>query len=301
MASHIATQRPGPDLYENILVGTDGSDYANAAVALAATLAAKAGKTLTIVSVLTPAPGYDNLAFPSSDVDQLMEQTLQEALQRAVRIAEERGATASQRLERGPTAPTICKLAAAGNHDLVVVGSHGHSVSYSTLLGSVSDRLASICPTDVLIVRRDVRPAHLLVATDGSAAASVAVRRAADLAAWLHGELTVLTVDEPSHHLALLHRAGVAAEEHTRRALAAHHEEVLSDAVRLAAEAGITAQARRETGPAAQAIAQAAQSGSFDLVVVGSHGHSPVLNHLLLGSVSDKLIHVCPVNVLVVR
>lgn len=53
-------------------------------------------------------------------------------------------------------------------------------------------------------------------------------------------------------------------------------------------------------GPPAEALASAAETGDVDLVVVGSRGRG-VLARTLLGSVSDRLAHVCHRPVLVVR
>lgn len=50
----------------------------------------------------------------------------------------------------------------------------------------------------------------------------------------------------------------------------------------------------------AEVICRVAKEGTFDLVVMGSRGLNP-LRHLLLGSVSDRVNHICEVPVLLVR
>lgn len=53
-------------------------------------------------------------------------------------------------------------------------------------------------------------------------------------------------------------------------------------------------------GHAAEAIAELAQKEQFDLIVMGTHGHSS-LGRLLLGSVTSGVLARCQVPVLLVR
>ncbi|MDM4768367.1 universal stress protein [Pelomonas sp. SE-A7] len=55
-----------------------------------------------------------------------------------------------------------------------------------------------------------------------------------------------------------------------------------------------------KVGPAADAIAALADKADYDLVMMGSHGHS-MLGNLVLGSVATKVMAQCGVPVLVVR
>ena len=54
------------------------------------------------------------------------------------------------------------------------------------------------------------------------------------------------------------------------------------------------------TGPAAQAITDAAQRHAADLIVVATHGRTGVL-HLLLGSVAERVVRTAACPVLTVR
>ena len=62
---------------------------------------------------------------------------------------------------------------------------------------------------------------------------------------------------------------------------------------------GITPEVTHQVGPAGELIAQAAE-GSFDLVLMGSHGHG-ALGNLVLGSVATQVLAHCKVPVLLVR
>jgi len=55
-----------------------------------------------------------------------------------------------------------------------------------------------------------------------------------------------------------------------------------------------------KVGPAAEVISAAANKGKFDLLLMGSHGHS-TLGNLVMGSVATKVMSQTDVPVLLVR
>lgn len=63
---------------------------------------------------------------------------------------------------------------------------------------------------------------------------------------------------------------------------------------------GITPKLLHKTGSAGEVIAKVANSGKFDMVIMGSHGHG-VLANLVLGSVATRVLAHCSVPVLIVR
>lgn len=65
-------------------------------------------------------------------------------------------------------------------------------------------------------------------------------------------------------------------------------------------EHDIEAHYEHKVGHPAGEIANMAEAGNFDLVVMGSHGHGSLKN-LVLGSVATKVLAICSVPVLIVR
>lgn len=63
---------------------------------------------------------------------------------------------------------------------------------------------------------------------------------------------------------------------------------------------GIEAEFVSKTGPASDVIAKLATLGSFDLLIMGSHGHGSLAN-VVMGSVASKVLAGCRVPVLLVR
>lgn len=55
-----------------------------------------------------------------------------------------------------------------------------------------------------------------------------------------------------------------------------------------------------KVGQAGETIAQFAETGKFDLIIMGSHGNS-ALRNLVMGSVATKVLANCKVPVLLVR
>ncbi len=135
---------------------------------------------------------------------------------------------------------------------------------------------------------------NILVAMDGSDAAMHAARVALDLAERTQGALTLVHVvpfvvvptDMPFD-------AGQFAAE----ALTAG-EQLLADAAKALGRPELSRVCVK--GAAGDAISELAERENFDLVVVGSKGHNAV-TRVLIGSVTDRVVHVCKKPVLVVR
>jgi nucleotide-binding universal stress UspA family protein len=76
--------------------------------------------------------------------------------------------------------------------------------------------------------------------------------------------------------------------------------EQLNQAIAIAQRAGVEAEFSQSAGDPPQVICTTAKSWGADLIVVGSHGRKG-LGELLLGSVSNYVMHHAPCSVLVVH
>ena len=140
----------------------------------------------------------------------------------------------------------------------------------------------------------------ILVGTDGSGTAGVAVARAVAMSAALGARLQIVSAYEPvpERHLRI-ERVHVPGDVQVNM-----REEVLAmlEAARRDAEAAGVA--RVETfarlGDAADAILDVAEEQGSDLVVVGNKGMTGA-TRFLLGSVPNKVSHHAPCSVLIVR
>jgi nucleotide-binding universal stress UspA family protein len=77
-------------------------------------------------------------------------------------------------------------------------------------------------------------------------------------------------------------------------------ERVLGPATQFLLRHGINAKTVAKVGHAGEVICKTAQSGKFDLLIMGSHGHG-VFGNLVLGSVATQVLSHSKVPVLLVR
>lgn len=133
----------------------------------------------------------------------------------------------------------------------------------------------------------------ILLATDLGDVSREAAGRAVELAAQLHARLLIVNVLERRR----LAGGGLHARVDQARS---EREPHLVEAVRMAREAGVSAEFLLWDGDPGEAIAAVAESEGADLVVVGTRARSGA-GRLLLGSVSDQVIRRVPCPVLVVR
>jgi nucleotide-binding universal stress UspA family protein len=155
----VRTSTPIKELDE-ILVATDGSEGANAAVTHAVGLAAAIDATLHVVHVVDA-----TVARPTSadgSILDLLEAAGQEALDRAIERAERADVPAVEAtLLSGSPHRAIVDYAAAADVDLTVVGTHGRTGIDRLLLGSVAERVVRTAGTPVLGLKTaDAEPAE---------------------------------------------------------------------------------------------------------------------------------------------
>jgi nucleotide-binding universal stress UspA family protein len=132
-------------------------------------------------------------------------------------------------------------------------------------------------------------------ATDGSEAADRALPHAKAIAAESGAPMVVVYCEE----FTMPGKGGGSVPVH------ANEDELQTKVERQVADLvsdGIAATlepSRSRVGGAAHAIAETAVREEADLIVVGTRGHTPLAG-LLLGSVTQRLLHIAPCPVLVV-
>jgi nucleotide-binding universal stress UspA family protein len=135
------------------LVALDGSGSARRALEEAIELARREGARLTLISVAVP-PRWRFMSpyvlpYPT-EAD--LEREARSILDRAEALVPD-DVSVSTVVRRGPVAKAILDRVTAGEHDLVVMGSHGRGPVRALLLGSVSRAVAAHSPVPVRIVR----------------------------------------------------------------------------------------------------------------------------------------------------
>jgi nucleotide-binding universal stress UspA family protein len=118
----------------------------------------------------------------------------------------------------------------------------------------------------------------VLVGTDGSRTASLAVDRAVEVAAASGASLTILSAGRPD-------KAGAVVEAEAKR-----HE-----------DAGVDIATEVVDDDPSAALVHAAGNGGYDLLVVGNRGMTGVTRFLRLGAVPNKVSHQLPCSLLIVK
>jgi len=147
---------PGADRQMSpIVVATDDSPGANRAVDAAARLAKATGSPLVILTVGGNITGAElrELASAGGDLTERLEAAANEILNRA-RLRAAGGGVSDIRVNTGWGDPTeaIIEIVAREKADILVVGRRGRGPLSGLLLGSVSQKLASLAPCKVLVV-----------------------------------------------------------------------------------------------------------------------------------------------------
>jgi nucleotide-binding universal stress UspA family protein len=142
----------------------------------------------------------------------------------------------------------------------------------------------------------------LIVGTDGSQTAAVAVSHAVELARGLGARLSIVSAYEPVPQGRLRSEPSSAtADVHWA---VNQREDVLALLQTLAAQAREAGVEQVETfarvGDAADAILDVAEEQRCDLIVVGNKGMTGA-TRFLLGSVPNKVSHHAPCSVMIVR
>jgi nucleotide-binding universal stress UspA family protein len=143
--------------YRNVVVGTDGSETAEKAVAHAAALAKTFGARLTIVTAYV----HDKMkearkAEPLPTELQWMAKDVNEAEARAKRgraLAKKLG-VADVKIVTGTADPAMALIEAAETTggDLIVTGNRGMQQATRAIKGNVPNKVSHHAPCDVLIV-----------------------------------------------------------------------------------------------------------------------------------------------------
>lgn len=139
----------------------------------------------------------------------------------------------------------------------------------------------------------------ILVAVDGSANSLDAVAALADRTAWFRDapEITLLHAHPPIPYKAA---AAWAGHEAVARYYAEESEAALEGAVKLLKARGVPFSVEKCVGDPADEIVRHAMTGKFDLVAMGTHGHTALAN-LVLGSVATKVLARSKVPVLFMK
>jgi nucleotide-binding universal stress UspA family protein len=146
-------------MFRRIMVPVDYSDNARASLKYAAELALAVGASLDVVhvwdrptyvsdAVMVKRPGQEH----SSLVELIQENAERDMKDFLASVQFPPGLNVGHRLCSGDTVSTLIAEVKKGEHDLLVVGTHGRTGLAHMLLGSVTEKLIRLSPVPVLTV-----------------------------------------------------------------------------------------------------------------------------------------------------
>jgi len=143
---------------------------------------------------------------------------------------------------------------------------------------------------------------HILVAVDGSSSSDRALQEAVKLAGELKSRLRILVVVEP---ILLAGEQQYIDYNEIHKAVVGYGRDVLKKAGDTAQKAGIEAETALIESKGfgervADVIAHEADARGADLIVIGTHGRRG-FNHLLMGSVAERVVRIATKPVLLIR
>ena len=288
-----------PQPYTHLLIATDFSADADRATEAGAAIARRFAARVTLLHVFDSSI-FERAAAPMSPAD--LEETMgRSARERLERLASEQltdlEGVDCVALRSASAAHAIVEHADNFGVDLCVIGTHGRSGIRRMLVGSVAERVVRHASCDVLTLQHDEQPwppERILVTTDFSETSMLAVDRARQLADQLAIPTTLAHVyDETMPAVADgglfetidegVRRTGRLLDEVVRERLGPNASAVVCH--------GLSAPRK---------IAKLAKEHHAGLIVVGTHGRTG-LNHMLIGSVAERVVRQAPYSVLVVR
>jgi nucleotide-binding universal stress UspA family protein len=277
--------------FERILLATDGSEAAQAAVDATIAIAKSPTAKVRVAHVwnleVHHRHGYWDVEM-RSEAEKLVDVTVERLLKA--------GVIAEREIDRADTKHVAAAIALSArdfNADLVVLGSRGLSNWQSMTRHSVSHELLCAVDCPLLIVRgwasgSTAKVSKIVLAIAGGDDLAPAARAAVAVAG---PDASVMVVHVAQAIVGVQGFAYVESEDEIRETMS-HASELL-----MAANVNVQGVVAHH-GPVAKAVAEIAADWNADLIVVGSSRMGDI-GSLFLGSVSHDLLHITDRPVLI--
>jgi nucleotide-binding universal stress UspA family protein len=288
-------------MYNRILFPTDGSETATAVFEYALELARAHEATVYVLNVADTR--QESVTQMRGDVVDVLEREGERIVDEIASQASTQDLSVVTDVIQGEPDRTIVAYAESSDIDLIVMPTHGRSGLERFLLGSVTERVVNTATPPVLTVTPDAAedwaftypPRNVLVPTDGSEGADLALEAGIDLATAGDGGLHLLNVLETTG-LGIDVRSMLATDALEERAT--EILETASEAARSSSVTDVTTSISH--GRPYREILSYVEQAEIDVVVLGTHGQTD-FSRYALGGVSAKLIRTSPVPVMMVR
>ena len=274
-----------------ILITTDGSSHAENTLRLGAQLARRADEPPTVLTVIKHIADC-----PQVSTDAILAQ--------ARKLLEPEVSSVQTKVRIGFPVEEIVREAREGNYGLLIVGQRrAHNRLTRCLLGSTAMRVAARASCSVIVAKGQVGPIRrILLCDSGVESPSVLSRFTVRLADLLEGEEEVTILHVMSQMSAGPGVSGKQLRASVDELIREHTPEgaLLEQDLEILKRPGIHLHPKVRHGLVVDEILQDAQSGEYDLVVIGAH-RGERWQRILLDDLSSKILARLDRPVLVVR
>lgn len=280
-------------MFDSMLVPLDGSEAAEAALAVAELIPSRRVRLLSVESDLS-----DLTAIC------LTEQDCHAYLERVAEPLRRQGRQVETVVAFGDPAREI--VASAATSELVVMGSHGRGAAGRLVPGSIAGQVARDAPVPTLIVRGGRRPAtpipitRIIVPLDGSPLAEQALSMAVALAGSLGLPVHLVRVvdRDPVRGSGETGSPAATACARTQAETVLRAEEYLAEQVQVLRNMDVAATSELRTGVPASDLLDTIRKGDLTVLATRERGD---IQRWMLGSVGEELVRRAAGPVLLVR
>ena len=259
-----------------LLIATGGAKHSEKALLLGGQMA----RSVRAATVLTVMKRPEDKANAEAVLD------------RAREILQPLVAEVNTLLRQGNPAEQIVLAAREGHYDLVVVGERPKHRLATRFLGSTAAHVVERAPCPVVIAKGEIHPLRHILLCDSGAASQTLLRRFADQLPPLAGgevEITILHVMSQ-----ISAGPGINGQQLQATAEQLIHEKspegaILQRDVMLLARPTVRARPKVRHGLVVEEILAEAQSGNYDLIVIGAH-QSEGWQWLLLDDIAHQIV-----------
>ncbi len=287
---------------KKILSAIDFSTFTDTIFSYSVALCKKYDSKLFLVHVTTDLNTLLEHNETALDVEALQQSNIRYAQERLQELAKDLPIENEIIISQGTPADMISRLASEQRCDMVITATHGKAGFKRFLLGSVTEKLIKTlhCPLLVLPLQEhdlipqagfEINLKKILVGCDFSSDSKLAFEYGLSLAQEFQAELCLSHVIKPS--LYIEERQGI---DQLRNRLKKKLDRMVPEGCR----DWCTAKTALLDGEPYIALMDYAKEQEIDMIVLGIRGHT-LLEKLLVGSTTDRLIRHSPFPVLAVR
>lgn len=285
-------------MYENIVVGFDGSEHSKSALNEVCNWIRRHGGN----AVLVHAVFFDEEEYGTipDQLERRMDIGNKMCFQAQEEISSALGINLESIICEGDPPDTIVEIAENKKADLIAIGTHGRKGIKKLLMGSVTSGVLAHSPCDVLVVKKSCpasRGAYgsILVPFDGSEFGKKALSQACRIAEIEGSNVTVLYVVPRYEEMVEFYMTSSIKNSLTKEA-----EKITGVAADLALKKGVHAKLLIDYGDIGSRIAETASREKNDLIIMGTRGWGSI-NKVVIGSSTERTIMYANCPILVVK